>query len=52
MKDICFCTGKKKDTVIKILQGMLAKGLVAPLHQGKQRIYQYVLTENARQYLI
>lgn len=52
MKDIFHCTGKKKDTAIKILQGMVAKELIVPLYQGKQRIYQYMLTEKARRYLI
>jgi predicted transcriptional regulator len=52
LKDVIFIVGMKKDAARNILQGMAKKGLIAPLKQGKQRIYQYIITEKSRRYLI
>jgi len=51
-KDFIDCTGMKKDFIRKILKTMMKKELIAPLNQGKQRVYYYVLTEKARQYVL
>jgi len=52
MRDVQFCLGVKKDAGRHVLKQLMAKRIIRPSGQGRQKIRAYVLDDRAHNYVL